>query len=475
MSDQTSGTARIADMPHDAPRVADMPHDAPRVVDMPHDAPRVVDMKVIPVAGQDSMLLNLSGAHGPFFTRNLVIVSDNAGHIGVGEVPGGEKIRQTLEDARDLVVGVGLGNWNKVLLEVGRRFADRDAGGRGLQTFDLRTTVHVQAALECALLDLLGQHLGVPVAALLGEGQQREKVEMLGYLFFIGDRRKTSLPYRHGQQGDDWIRLRDEEALTPDAIVRTAEAAFERYGFNDFKLKGGVLAGSEEIKAVEALAKRFPKARITLDPNGAWSLKEAISLCRGRGDILAYAEDPCGAEDGYSGREIMAEFRRATSLPTATNMIATDWRQMVHAVELGSVDIPLADPHFWTMRGSVRVAQMCADRGLRWGSHSNNHFDVSLAMFTHVAAAAPGNITAIDTHWIWQDGQRLTREPLKIRGGLVEVPRQGGLGVEIDMAEVEKAHEAYKSMGLGARDDAAAMQFLIPGWKFDPKRPCLVR
>jgi glucarate dehydratase len=438
-------------------------------------APRVTEMKVVPVAGQDSMLLNLSGAHAPYFTRNLVILTDSAGNTGVGEVPGGEKIRRTLEEARDLVVGKTLGTWNNVLSEVGRRFADRDAGGRGLQTFDLRVTVHCQAALECALLDLLGQHLDVPVCALLGEGQQRDAVEMLGYLFFIGDRKKTNLAYRADQQGDDWIRLRDEEALTPDAIVRTAEAAYARYGFNDFKLKGGVLAGSEEMKAVEALAKRFPKARITLDPNGAWSLKEAIGLCKGRGDVLAYAEDPCGAESGFSGREIMAEFRRATGLPTATNMVATDWRQMVHSVDLGSVDIPLADPHFWTMRGSVRVAQMCADRDLRWGSHSNNHFDVSLAMFTHAAAAAPGNITAIDTHWIWQDGQRLTREPFQIRGGLVQVPKRGGLGVEIDMAEVEKAHTIYKTLGDGARDDAMGMQFLIPGWKFDPKKPCLVR
>jgi glucarate dehydratase len=438
-------------------------------------APRVTDMQVIPVAGQDSMLLNLSGAHAPYFTRNLVVLTDSAGNSGVGEVPGGEKIRQTLEESRDLVIGQGLGAWKNVLGEVGRRFADRDSGGRGLQTFDLRTTVHVQAALECALLDLLGQHLGVPVAALLGDGQQREAVEMLGYLFFVGDRKKTNLPYRHDQRGDDWIRLRDEEALTPDSVARLADAAYQRYGFNDFKLKGGVLAGAEEMKAIEALAKRFPKARITLDPNGAWSLKEAIGLCKGRSDVLAYAEDPCGAEAGYSGREIMAEFRRATGLPTATNMIATDFRQLVHAFDLGSVDIPLADPHFWTMAGSVRVAQMCNDRGLRWGSHSNNHFDVSLAMFTHVAAAAPGNITAIDTHWIWQDGQRLTKEPFKIKGGLVAVPAQGGLGVELDMAEVEKAHHVYKSLDLGARDDAMAMQFLIPGWKFDPKKPCLVR
>ena len=68
-------------------------------------APVVTEMLVIPVAGEDSMLLNLSGAHGPLFTRNIVILKDNAGHTGVGEVPGGEAIRQTLEDAKPLIVG----------------------------------------------------------------------------------------------------------------------------------------------------------------------------------------------------------------------------------------------------------------------------------------------------------------------------------------------------------------------------------
>ena len=438
--------------------------------------PVISEMQVIPVAGHDSMLLNLSGAHGPFFTRNIVILKDNMGNTGVGEVPGGERIRQTLEDARELVIGKSIGNYNNILNTVRKQFADRDAAGRGLQTFDLRIAIHVVTAFEAALLDLLGKFLDVPVAALLGEGQQRKAVEILGYLFYIGDRKKTDLPYLSDSNAKhDWMRLRHEEALTPEAVVRLAEATHELYGFNDFKLKGGVLRGEAEIEAVTALAERFPNARITLDPNGAWSLEEAIRLCRNQHHVLAYAEDPCGAENGYSGREIMAEFRRATGLPTATNMISTDWRQMGHTIQLHSVDIPLADPHFWTMQGSVRVAQMCNEWGLTWGSHSNNHFDISLAMFTHVAAAAPGKITAIDTHWIWQDGQRLTKEPLKIVGGLVTVPEKPGLGVEVDMDQIEKAHELYKKMGLGARDDAQAMQYLIPNWKFDNKRPCLVR
>ncbi|WP_247842073.1 glucarate dehydratase [Pseudomonas sp. MWU12-3103b] len=439
-------------------------------------APIITDMQVIPVAGHDGMLLNLSGAHGPFFTRNIVILKDNAGHTGVGEVPGGERIRQTLEDARSLVLGSTIGNYQKILNQVRQTFAERDAGGRGLQTFDLRITIHAVTGLEAALLDLLGQHLDVPVAALLGEGQQRDQVKMLGYLFYVGDQRETNLAYRSDPDADnDWFRVRHEKAMSAEAVVRLAEAAQAKYGFQDFKLKGGVLSGDAEIEAVTALAERFPEARITLDPNGAWSLKEAIRLCRDQHKVLAYAEDPCGAENGYSGREVMAEFRRATGLKTATNMIATDWREMGHAIQLQSVDIPLADPHFWSMQGSVRVAQLCHEWGLTWGSHSNNHFDISLAMFTHVAAAAPGDITAIDTHWIWQDGQRLTKAPLQIVDGCVQVPQKPGLGVELDMDQLAKAHELYKGMGLGARDDSVAMQFLIPGWTFDNKRPCLVR
>ena len=433
-------------------------------------------MRVVPVAGRDSMLLNLSGAHGPYFTRNLVLLKDEAGKTGAGEVPGGEKIRKVLEEATPLVIGREIAAYNAILDKIQERFGDRDTTGRGQQTFDQRVTIHAMTAIESALLDLLGQFLGKPVAALLGDGQQRASVPMLGYLFFIGDSRKTGLGYRRAGEGaNGWFRLRDEEALTPEAIVRLAEAAGAQYGFNDFKLKGGVLSGAEEIKTVEALHKRFPNARITLDPNGAWSLKEAIALCKGKQDVLAYAEDPCGAEQGFSGREIMAEFREATGLPTATNMVATDWRELRHAIALQAVDTPLADPHFWTMQGAVRVAQTCRENGFTWGSHSNNHFDISLAMVTHVAAAAPGAITAVDTHWIWQDGQHLTRNPLQITEGKIEVPQSAGLGVELDPDAIERAHELYQAKGLGARDDAIAMQFLIPGWKFDPKRPCLVR
>jgi glucarate dehydratase len=434
--------------------------------------PVVTGYRVVPVAGQDSMLLNLSGAHGPYFTRNLLVLTDSDGRTGVGEVPGGPSITDTLTEAQDLVAGAPVSGHHSVLAAVASRFGSRDAAGRGLQTFDLRVAVHVRTAIEAAMLDLLGQYLEVPVAALLGDGQQRDRVRALGYLFFVGDSSRTDLGYRVGE-GSDWFAVRDREALDPAGIVAQAEAARKRYGFTDFKLKGGVLRGEAEVEVMRALAARFPDADLTLDPNGGWLLRDAIRHGHALRDVLAYAEDPCGAEDGYSGREILAEFRRATGLRTATNMVATDWRQLGHAVRQSAVDIPLADPHFWTMRGSVRVAQLCEAWGLTWGSHSNNHFDVSLAMFTHVAAAAPGDITAIDTHWIWQDGQRLTVSPIPLVDGHLTVPAAPGLGVTLDMDQVEAAHELYRRAALGARDDTAAMQYLVPGWRFDPKRPCL--
>nr|EKX3221883.1 MFS transporter [Klebsiella pneumoniae] len=347
--------------------------------------------------------------------------------------------------------------------------------GKGAWTFELK--VNAVAALEAALLDLLGQVLNVPVCELLGPGKQRDAVTVLGYLFYIGDRQKTDLGYLDHTPGDhEWYRLRHQQALSSEAVVRLAEAAQDRYGFKDFKLKGGVLPGEQEIDTARALKKRFPDARITVDPNGAWLLDEAIALCKGLQDVLTYAEDPCGAEQGFSGREVMAEFRRATGLPVATNMIATNWREMGHAVMLNAVDIPLADPHFWTLSGAVRVAQLCDDWGLTWGCHSNNHFDISLAMFTHVGAAAPGNPTAIDTHWIWQEGDaRLTKNPLQIINGSIAVPDAPGLGVELDWEQVRRAHEAYKALPGGARNDAGPMQYLIPGWTFDRKRPVFGR
>ncbi len=442
--------------------------------------PIVTDMQVIPVAGRDSMLMTLSGAHEPFFTRNLIVLKDNAGHTGIGEIHGGDYTCEALRSCIPLVIGQEIGRYKGILDAIHKAAARSDEDdGEGIQSLDiskLKFVVKAEWAIECALLDLLGQYMELPMCELLGNGKQRDKIETLGYLFYISDKKKADLPYMDESYSEDaWFRLRREEILSAERIVEEALVLQDKYGFQNFKLKGGVLEGYREMEAVRALKKAFPNGRINIDPNGAWSLKEAIEICKPMEGILTYVEDPCGPEAGYSGREIMAEFKNKVSIPVATNMIATDWKQFYHSAALKAVDIVLADPHFWGFEGSVRMAQILNDWGLTWGSHSNNHFDITLTAFAHTAAAAPGSPTALDTHWIWQDGQNLLDDTPVIRNGYLEVPKGHGLGVHLNMDRVMEANALYNALPTHDRNDAMAMRFLIPDWKFDSKKPALVR
>lgn len=448
---------------------------------MEKGTPIVTEMQVIPVAGYDSMLMTLSGAHAPHFTRNLVILKDEAGHVGIGEIHGGDYTCEALKSCIPLVAGQPIGKYRNILDCIHRASAHAEEDdGEGIQSLDiskLKFVVKAEWAIECALLDLLGQYLNLPMCELLGDGKQRDKVETLGYLFYVSDKEKAkALGYLdESKSSNAWFRLRRQEMLTPERIVEQACVLNEKYGFKNFKLKGGVLKGEEEMEAVRALKKQFPNGRINIDPNGAWSLAKAIEVCKPMEGILTYIEDPCGPEAGFSSREIMADFKNAVNLPVATNMIATDWRQFYHAAALKSVDIVLADPHFWGFGGSVRMAQILNDWGLTWGSHSNNHFDITLTAFAHVAAAAPGNPTALDTHWIWQDGQNLLKDTPQIVDGYLQVPDKPGMGVTLDMDKVMEANKLYNSLSSHDRDDAMAMQYLISNWKFDSKKPALVR
>ncbi len=443
--------------------------------------PKITKMKVIPVAGYDSMLMTLSGAHSPWFTRNIVILEDSSGNTGIGEIHGGEYTREVLESYIPFVEGEHIANYRRVLSNIAKAQNPDSKDGEGIQSLDiskLKFVVQSQWAIECALLDLFGQHLGVPMCELMGEGQQRDKVETLGYLFYVSDKEKAKkdLPYiDESDSNDEWFKLRRQEMLTHERLVEQAKALEKKYGFKNFKLKGGVLDGAYEMDTARALKEAFPHANINVDPNGAWSLEEAIRICKPMENVLTYIEDPCGAEDGFSGREILSEFKNKVNLPVATNMIATNWRQFYHASNVKAVDIVLADPHFWGFEGSVRMSQLLNDWGLTWGSHSNNHFDITLTAFAQVAAAATGNPTPLDTHWIWQDGQNLLKDTPKIVDGYLEVPKKPGLGVTLDMEKVMECHELYKKIPHKDRDDKAAMQYLIPNWTYNSKRPALIR
>lgn len=440
---------------------------------------RIVDMKVIPVAGYDSMLFTLSGVHSPYFTRNLVILEDSKGRIGVGEVHGGEKIRLFLENSKEHVVGELVADYRKIINDVRSNQLEKE--NEGIQFLDiakLSNVVQGETAIEAACLDLLGKELNLPICSLLGEGRQRQEIDVLGYMFFVGDKDKTDLPYLdESESKDPWFNLRRMEMLDSSSIIKQASALIDKYGFKNLKLKGGVLKGIDEMQIIADLKIKFPEIILNIDPNGAWTLEEALHLTEKYGLNVSYMEDPCLGENGYSGREILSEYKVATGMRVATNMIATNWRQLNHALSQKSIDIVLADPHFWTMEGSVRVSQLLDSFGLTWGSHSNNHFDISLAMFVHTAAAAKGKITPMDTHWIWQDGQDLCKNAHKIIDGKITVTDSPGLGIELDMDKVMAANKLYLELDdkFKDRDDSLGMQYLIPGWTYNNKKPCLMR
>src|SRR5207237_335073 len=167
-----------------------------------------------------------AGAHAPFFIRNLVILADDAGHVGIGEVPGSEGIRRALERSMPLVTGTEIAHYNRTLEAIRRSVSGHQVTSaaeaavlRQPHEINLRMD-NVLAAVEAALLDLLGQFLGVPVCELLGSGRRRNSVRMLAYLFYIGDRTRTDLPYLPSSKGDaPWYRLRHQPALTHAAIV----------------------------------------------------------------------------------------------------------------------------------------------------------------------------------------------------------------------------------------------------------------
>lgn len=262
-------------------------------------SPVITSMQVIPVAGYDSMLMTLSGAHAPCFTRNIVILKDSAGHTGIGEIHGGDFTCESLNAVRPLVEGQPVACYRQVLQQIHK--LTRPGGEGDLQTLDiakLKFVVKSEWAIECAMLDLMGQFAGVPMCQLLGEGKQRSEVEVLGYLFYVSDKRKYTgpgIPYLdESESSDPWFRLRRQEILTPGRLAEEAQAVHEKYGVTNFKLKGGVLAGEEEMEGLRALKKLYPDARINIDPNGAWSLAEAIRLCRPMHDVITYVEDPCG-------------------------------------------------------------------------------------------------------------------------------------------------------------------------------------
>lgn len=407
------------------------------------------EVRITPVAFHDPPLLNTVGVHEPYALRAIIQVRTEGGVVGLGETYGDAAHLARLRTAAEAVLGLDVFQTNALRSRVAESVAtDRTAGGHGMSGMVTGTSTadRVLSAFDVAAFDIRGKLLGVPVAELLG-GRVRDAVPFSGYLFY----KWAGHP---GSGDDDW-----GAALTPTAIVEQATRIVDDYGFGALKLKGGVFPPDEEVAAVLALRDAFPDTPLRIDPNGAWTVETSIRVADELRDVLEYLEDPTVGLDG------MAEVRRHTALPLATNMWVVSFEHIAEAVRQGSVDIVLSDHHFWGgLERSTLLAGFAETLGWNLSMHSNSHLGISLAAMTHLAGATPVLDYACDTHWPWKraDEDVIAPGALAFENGSLAIPTAPGLGIELDPDQLARLHRQYVDSGIRERDDTGYMR------RFDP-------
>jgi glucarate dehydratase len=408
---------------------------------------KIIRVTVTPIAFRDPPLLNASGIHEPFALRSIIEIESDNGYIGLGESYGDAPALSIQQQVQGQLIGLDPFNLNHLRAIVQATVAaHKPASLSGAElapgSHASKAVSNAYSAFEVAFLDLQAHALGVPLVDLLG-GAIRDRIPFSAYLFFKYARHIDS-PY----PADNW-----GEALSETQIVAQAGRMIEAYGFKSIKLKAGTLPPEHEVACIKALKKAYPEHPLRIDPNGNWSLETALRMAELLGDDLQYYEDPC------PGLEQMAELHRRTGLPLATNMVVTDFDELRRSVAQNSVQIVLADHHYWGgLRDTQVLAKMCETFGLGVSMHSNSHLGISLMAMAHVAAAVPNLDYACDTHYPWQepDEEVIKGGKITITEGCVNITRAPGLGLELD--------DQYLSCGIRSRDDVRQMRKYKPEW-----------
>ena len=431
---------------------------------------RITDLILHPIAIADPPLRSSYGLHAPFALRTIVEIKTDDGLTGVSETYGGEGPLTALQAVRDDLIGrdpFQLASFfqataHKVEKEV------QDAPGGRSQTYlvpgenPLDRHTRTFAAIEIACLDLIGKAVNRPVCDVIG-GRVRDEVSFSAYLF-----------YKHGGGGgvgDDARQDEYGEVLDPQACVRECRQMIDQYGFQEIKLKGGVLDPDVEIASIKALREAFPGYPLRIDPNCAWSVETSIRVGRELKDELAdggYLEDPCATLEGMGEvrRVLLAE---GNETPQGSNVAVTSFADVPKAKQFDAVQIVLSDPHYWGgMRQVQYLSHMTSVLGMGLSMHSNSHLGVSFMAMTHVAAACPNLTYACDTHYPWQTAQDEVVEGGRIRvvNGCVRIPDKPGLGVSLDYDQLARGRERYNKIPFRKRDDEAEMRKHVdPNWK----------
>jgi glucarate dehydratase len=427
--------------------------------------PLIKEMIITPIAIVDPPLLNAAGLHAPYALRTIVELITDDNISGISEIPGNIAIDAALESARDLLIGKDPFQLNAIRYMLENAFGKETAAERGDAPWDQRKLVHIFSAIEVACMDIIGKVTGLPVVDILG-GKMRDRVPFSAYLFYKYEGAGGQWEFGLDPAATGWSAARQAKALDPAGIVDQAKAMCKEFGFQSIKLKGGVFEPRAEVDAMIALREAFgPGVPLRIDPNALWKVETAIQYGREMEGWIEYLEDP------VRGQENMATVRKALKTPLATNMCTTCFEDIPTSVSLGAEDIILSDHHFWGgLRASLELSRICDTFGRGLSMHSNSHLGISLAAMLHLGAALPRLPYALDTHYPWQSDEVITGGRFRFDEGAVTVPREPGLGVELDREALARLHQNYLNCGLTKRDDQVEMQKVVPGWEFKAVR-----
>jgi glucarate dehydratase len=378
---------------------------------------KIVDVRATTVAVPlEAPLRHSNGAHWGRFVRTLVEVEADNGLIGLGEMGGGgESAEAAFAGLKPYLLG-----HDPVQTEALRWMIANPTAS----LYNNRT--QLLAAVEFACLDLVGQHLGVPVHALLG-GKVRDEVGFASYLFFR---------YPDPASGDGEVR-------TADQLVAHAKELATEHGFTTHKLKGGVFPPGHELECYLALAEALPGHRFRYDPNAALSVAEAVRFGRAIENVdNDYFEDPTWGLNG------MRQVRAAVRIPTATNTVVVNFEQLAANVRDPAVDVILLDTTFWGgIRPCVKAAAVCETFQLGVAVHSSGELGVQLATMLHLGAVIPNLTFTADAHYHHLRDDVVTGGKRRYTGGKIRVPDAPGLGVTLDRTKVEEFAEYYRETG----------------------------
>jgi glucarate dehydratase len=427
--------------------------------------PRIIEMRVIPIAVCDPPLLNSVGVHARYALRTIIELITDDNISGISEIPGNVETDALLEKSRQVILGMDPFQLNRIRADIFKRFGDGEPENRGDNPWDSRKLVHVYSAIEVACLDIQGKVCGRPVVDLLG-GMCRDSIPFSAYLFYKLKGAGGSLGFDVDPDARGWDAARQAAAETSEEIIVQARAMIQEFGFKSIKLKGGVYPPEEEVKTMIRLRKTFgPDVPLRLDPNGVWTVETAIKYGKKMEGILEYLEDPTRGQEG------MAKVGRALKIPLATNMCTTSFEEIPESVRLRSEDIILSDHHYWGgLRESISLGKICKTFGKGLSMHSNSHLGISLIAMVHMAAAIPNLTFDLDTHYPWQSDEVIKGGRIIFDGGRVSVPREPGLGIELDRDALKKLHNDYQNCNITHRDDTAEMKKIDPDWEFQAIR-----